>query len=75
MEAIEEVVPDDDDCGAAGRPTLARADRLDAWGRYGKGRVQAYMRQGCTIHQTGVLRYKHTDIRHMVSEQYVARVH
>lgn len=30
LQAVEEVVPDEDDGGAAGRPALARADGFDA---------------------------------------------
>lgn len=30
LQAVEEVVPDEDDGGAAGRPAFARADGFDA---------------------------------------------
>lgn len=30
LQAVKEVVPDEDDGGAAGRPALARADGFDA---------------------------------------------
>ncbi len=32
LKSVEEVVPDDDDSGAARGPTFARADGFDAWG-------------------------------------------
>ena len=43
LQPVEEVVADDDDRGAAGRPALTRTDRLDARGRR---RQQTYDREG-----------------------------
>ena len=44
LEAVEEVVPDDDDGAAPGGPALARGDGLDAGD--GRGGVEAGV-QGC----------------------------
>lgn len=41
LEAVEEVVTDDDDGGAPTGPPLARADGLDAGGRHWQWRVEA----------------------------------
>lgn len=42
LQTVEEVVADDDDCGAAGCPALARTYRFYARRRYGERGIQTY---------------------------------
>ena len=45
LQAVEEVLADDDDRGPAARPALRGADGLDAGRGYRQGRVESYQRE------------------------------